>query len=87
MNLSIEVPDDLVEQLQLVQPEANRRVLESLALEAYRAGNLSRGKLSELLGLSFWDAEALLKERGCAQGLTWAEVEQDVEKLRKFLGR
>src|SRR4051812_26170527 len=77
MNLSIEVPDDLVAQLDLDQPQAKRRVVESLALEAYRSGKLSRGKLSEVLGLLFWETEALLKERGCAQGQTWPEVQQD----------
>jgi predicted HTH domain antitoxin len=87
MNLSLEVPDELAERLQLDEPEANPLVLESLALQAYRSGKLSRGRLSEILGLSFWDTEALIKERGCGQGQTWAEVQADLEKLRKFLGR
>ena len=87
MTLSIEVPDAVAEHLHLEDPDTARRVMETLLLQEYRVGNLSRGKLSELLGLSFWETEALIKERGCGQGQTWAEVEEDVEKLRKFLGR
>jgi predicted HTH domain antitoxin len=87
MTLSIEVPDEMVEQLRLDDPEIGWRVLESLAVEAYRSQRLSRGQLSKILGLSFWETEALIKERGCGQGQTWAEVEEDVEKLRRFLGR
>ena len=87
MKWSIEVPDELVEHLHLDEASAARRGLESLYLEGYRSLKLSRGKLSELLGLSFWETEALIKERGYGQGQTWAEVEKDVETLRKFLGR
>jgi predicted HTH domain antitoxin len=87
MTLSIEVPDEMAEHLHLEEPDTARRVLESLLLEEYRSRKLSRGKLSELLGLSFWETEQLIKDRGCGQGQTWAEVQADVEKLRRFLGR
>ena len=62
-------------------------MLETLAVEAYRGGKLSRGKMSELLGQSLWETEALLKERGCGLGLTWEDYERDARRLEKLLGR
>ena len=84
MTVSIQVPDDIARQLHLDGPGSSRRALQAVALDGYRAGDLSRGQVSELLGLSYWETEALIKEHGCGTGPTWAEVEEDVETLRKL---
>jgi predicted HTH domain antitoxin len=87
MILSLEVPDAIARQLRLDGPQGGRRALEELALEGYRRGDISRGQVSELLGLSLWETEAFLKEHDCGLGLTAAEVENDSRRLREFLAR
>jgi hypothetical protein len=64
-----------------------RRALEMIALEGCRAGDLSRGQISELLGQSFYETEAFLKEHDCGLGVTFEEYERDAEQLREFLAR
>jgi len=87
MTVSVEVPDSIARQMRLNGAEASRRALEMLAIEGYRSGQLSRGQVSELLALSLWDTESLLKERGCGLGLTFEEYERDIDRARGFLAR
>ncbi len=87
MIVTVELPDTIARQMHLDGPEAQRRALVTLAVEGYRAGELSRGQVSELLNLSVWETEALLKERGCGLGMTVEEFEKDSERLRAYLAQ
>jgi predicted HTH domain antitoxin len=87
MVVSVSMPDAIAVQLHLDGEQGNRRALEMVALEGYRAGELSRGQVSELLELEFNETEAFLKKHGCLQGLSFAEYEEDLRRLREFLGR
>ena len=87
MILSLEVPDQIAHSLRLEGPQCTRRHREILALEGYRSGELSRGQVSELLGIGFDETEAFLKEHGADLGLTLDELEQDSSNLRQFLAR
>ncbi|MDR3570457.1 MAG: UPF0175 family protein [Syntrophobacteraceae bacterium] len=51
MDLAISVPDELVEQMKNRWDDLSRGALESLALEAYRAGVISEAQLQGMLGL------------------------------------
>ena len=85
MILTVEIPDPIARQLHLDGPEGPRRALEMIALEGYRAGELSRGQISEFLGQSFDETEAFLKEHDCGLGVTFEEYERDAQRLREFL--
>ena len=61
MILSVEIPDSLARQMHLDGAQGPRRFLEALALESYRAGELSQGQLGEILELSFLQTETFLK--------------------------
>ena len=61
MILSLEIPDSLAQQMHLDGAQGPRRFLEALALEGYRAGELSQGQVGEVLGMSFHQTEAFLK--------------------------
>jgi len=56
-------------------------------VEGYRQGALSRGQVSELLGLSFQDTEAFLKEREAYSPYSMEEVEQGRTELEGLLKR
>jgi predicted HTH domain antitoxin len=87
MILSVELPDAFARQLHLDGAEGPRRALEKFALEGYRAGELSRGQVSELLDMEFNETERFLKEHGCGLGMSFEEYEQDSKRLREFLAR
>src|ERR1051326_1222329 len=61
MNLALELPEDVGRELAEAWPDIRRRALEAVALEGYRSGALTRGQVSRMLELSFWDTEAFLK--------------------------
>lgn len=50
MELSVSVPDELVEQMKNRWDDLSRGALESLALEAYRAGVITERQLQAMLG-------------------------------------
>jgi len=85
MTFSVVVPDSFTKQLHLDGPQPDRRALEVFALEGYRAGELSRGQVSELLGLSFQDTEEFLKARHASIGLTLEEFHDDAASLERLL--
>ena len=87
MIFSVEVPDSFARQLHLDGPQPNRRALEVFALEAYRAGDLSRGQVSELLGLGFHDTEQFLKAHHANLGTTLEEFHEDAALLERLLAR
>ena len=64
MAITLELPHEIEQQLQEAwNGNLSRKILEAVAVEGYRQGVLSRGQVSELLDLSFYDTEAFLKER------------------------
>ena len=50
MNLTVEIPDDLVGQLNAAGGDLSRRALDAFALEEYKSGHLTKAELRRLLG-------------------------------------
>jgi len=87
MLVSVEVPDTIAHSLRLDGPQSGRRALEMLALEGYRAGELSRGQVSEMLGMGFYDTEGFLKAHHAFLQYSVEDLEQDAANLREFFSR
>ncbi|MCX6594030.1 MAG: UPF0175 family protein [Acidobacteria bacterium] len=67
MNLTLQIPDELA----LAFPPSStvdlpRRVIEALAVEAYREGMFSSAQVSSLLGISRAETEDFLGRHGAA---------------------
>ncbi len=58
---------------------------EALAIELYREGKLSLGQVAEMLGLSVYQADGLLKQHGVELPYTVADFEHDGAALDKAL--
>jgi len=87
MIVTVNVPDPIAAQLHLDGEQGNRRALEMFALEGYRAGELSRGQVSELLGMEFNETERFLKEHKAFIPLTIEEYDRSAEGLKRLLSR
>jgi Uncharacterised protein family (UPF0175) len=85
--ITVEIPDSIARQLDLDGPDGSRRALEMFALEGYRSAALSRGQVSELLGQSFFETEAFLKEHDCPAGLTVEQHERGLAALKRRLAQ
>ena len=79
--IAVELPEDIAKQLESAWRDVSRGTLEAVALEGYRDGALTRDQVGRLLGLSFWDTEAFLKERRAYLAYTEEDLEQDRRDL------
>jgi predicted HTH domain antitoxin len=85
MAVTIALPEPIEQQLRRAWGNLDRKALEALAIEGYRAEALSAGQVAELLGLSVIEMEACLKERGVDLGLTIEDFERDQAALKQFI--
>jgi predicted HTH domain antitoxin len=79
--IALDLPEEITELLENAWRDVSRGALEAVALEGYRDGTLSRDQVGQLLGFSFLETEAFLKQRRAY--LQYAE--QDLASDRKDL--
>lgn len=85
MNVAVELPEDIIRRLESAWQDVPRRALEAVAVEGYRSGALSRVEVGRLLGFSFWQTEAFLKERQAYLPYTDADLARDRSVLDQVL--
>ena len=84
MNLVIHIPDDFAERLS-PGGDVERNALEALALEAYRAGRLTKPELRRLLGFEVLDElDGFLKSHGVYEPYTLADLERERRTLDRL---
>lgn len=81
MRIVINVPDDIASALQASGRDVSRGAVEAVASEGYRAGLLTRDQVGQLLGFSFWEAEAFLKQRHADLGYMDEDLSQDRDDI------
>jgi hypothetical protein len=82
MQITIELPEDIVVRLESKWKDVPRAALESLALEAYRSRALTAAQLRRLLAFETqMQVDAFLKEHEIFD-YSAADFEQDRETLR-----
>lgn len=85
MNVTVRIPDDLAERLTAEGANLERDALEGFALEAFRAGRLTRYELRQLLGIETrYELDGFLKARGVFEPVTPEDIRRDLEDLRAF---
>ena len=84
MNIAIELPEDVAQQLQLQWGDLSQKTLEVMALEAYKSGIITEAEVQRMLKLSSrWEVEAFLKQSQAYLDYTKADLEQDVQAIRQ----
>ncbi|HEX7180939.1 MAG TPA: UPF0175 family protein [Thermoanaerobaculia bacterium] len=81
MQITLELPEEIAKRLEAAWQDVSRGALEAVAVEGYRDGALTRDQVGRLLGLSFWETEAFLKERQAYLAYTEEDFEQDRRAL------
>ena len=80
MNVIVRIPDELAAQLAAQGGDLERRALEALVLEEFRAGRLSKAELQRALGLKILDqVDAFLKAHGAFGTGTLKEPGRETE--------
>ena len=83
MNITVRIPDEMASRLGTAG-ELERRALEALALEEFKAGRLSRPDLRKLLGFTI---RAQLDEFLAAHDLSGIYTTEDLARDRRDLER
>lgn len=87
MNLDIHIPESIARALQTHWGDVNRRALEAIVADAYRAGILTAAEVGRALGLkSRWDVDAFLLQWNAPLSYTEADLDQDLHTLRRAKG-
>jgi hypothetical protein len=83
MSVSFELPPEIESVLRTSGVDPSREARELYLLELYRQDRISHAQLREALGVSFHEAERLIKEHGVGHDMSVEEFEAGRELLRK----
>jgi predicted HTH domain antitoxin len=86
MQITLELPDDIAIQLQLQSPNISRRVLELIAVDNYRQGNIGAAEVHRILNLSSrWETYQFLKQEQAYLPYTEEDLEEDIQTISNLL--
>lgn len=77
MDFTVHIPDEIAPQLQAGGVDLSRQALEAIALEAYKSERITKKQLREMLGLTRYQLDGFLKDRGVMEEYTWEDLERD----------
>jgi hypothetical protein len=87
MNIIVRLPDDITERLGADAATLERRALEALIADEYRAGRLDKPDLRRLLGFeSSYEIDGFLKAHGVYHDYTLADLEAERAALANLGG-
>ena len=87
MNISFDIPPDLEQQLSSEGLNLSREAKEAFFAELYRQDRISHAQFREALGLSFHEAETLLKARGAGHDISPDEFEAEGALFQEARGQ
>jgi len=85
MQITIEIPDKTADRMSAQWGNLEKRALEILAAEAYRAEVISAAEVGWMLKLSTrLQVDGFLKQEGAYLRYTEADLEQDIQTMRSL---
>jgi predicted HTH domain antitoxin len=88
MSVTIELPEEIEQQLETEWGNLPRRALEAVALEGYRSGALTLAQLRRMLGFETrMEVDAFLKQHGVYLEYSVEDLKQDRETLERILAK
>ncbi|NJL40228.1 MAG: UPF0175 family protein [Leptolyngbyaceae cyanobacterium SM1_4_3] len=86
MKVTLEIPDHIAGQLANSPETLTQRLLETIAIEAYRKGLIGSGEVGQMLGFtSRWDTYDFLQREQAQPPYTTADLESDRATLKNLL--
>ena len=82
MAVTFELPSEIEKNLRQELGDLNRAAKEAALVELYRQHKLTHHELSQALGLSRFETEALLKNHGVNYDISLEDVRSESESLR-----
>ena len=86
MQLAIELPEDIAEDLRAKWKDLPRHALEAIALEGYRSGALTESQVRHVLGFETrLEVNSFLRDRGVYYNYSPSELDQEIETNERLL--
>ena len=86
MQLAIELPEDIAEDLRAKWKDLPRHALEAIALEGYRSGALTESQVRRALGFETrLEVNSFLRDRGVYYNYSPSELDQEIETNERLL--
>jgi predicted HTH domain antitoxin len=86
MQITIEIPDNMSDRLQLKSPNLSRRILELIVADNYRQGNIGAGEVRRFLNFSSrWETYEFLKREKAYLPYIEEDLESDVRAIKNLL--
>ncbi len=83
MAISFELPIDIESKLREAFPDLDAQAKEDFAVQLFAEGRLSHAQLSQVLGLSRYETDGVLKRHGVYENLSADDVLRDAEISRR----
>lgn len=84
MEITIELPDDIANQLKPI--DVSRRILELIVADHYRQGRIGAAEVRKILNFaSRWETYEFLKREKAYLPYNEEDLEQDVQTIRHLL--
>jgi hypothetical protein len=84
MQVTIELPDEIADEIRKSTRDVGRRMLEGFAIEGYRSGALTGWQVRHLLGLrNRPELDAFLRQTGVFREYSPEELERDFQNSRR----
>src|SRR5262249_26979462 len=86
MQVAIELPEDIAEELRAKWKDLPRHALEAVALEGYRSGALTESQVRRVLGFETrLEVNSFLRDHGVYYNYSPSELDQEIESNERLL--
>ncbi len=86
MQITLELPDDIANQLQLQPANISHRILELIVADNYRQGHIGAAQVRQMLNFSSrWETYEFLKREKAYLPYTEDDLEQDSQGIRNVI--
>ena len=83
MVITVEIPPAAAKHFGESPEAIGQNLLRKAAIEDYREGRISEGRLAEILGVSRWEAESILDEHHARRSYTAEMLEEERARTPK----
>jgi len=84
MQITIDIPDEYIQRLELNLADLSQRILETLVIKAYRAQRLTSAEVGQILNLNRFEVDASLKQHQAYLPYTIADFQQALHTLQQI---
>lgn len=85
MTLHLAIPKEIAESVRgKLVGTLEQKAKEDLATQWYREGLITSGQVGEMLGIPWFEAQRLLRDRNAEQSLSLQEIKADADSLEEL---